>query len=100
VVQRTRELGVRLALGASPDSVRRLVVYDGMRLVAIGVACGALASLALAQFVSHLLFGVGARDLTTLAGSAVLLAAVGFVATLVPALRATRVDPMIALRAE
>jgi putative ABC transport system permease protein len=100
VVQRTRELGVRLALGASPDSVRRLVVYDGMRLVAIGVACGALASLALAQFVSHLLFGVGARDLTTLAGSAVLLGAVGFVAALVPALRATRVDPMIALRAE
>jgi predicted permease len=100
VMQRTREIGVRLALGASPDSVRRLVVRDGMRLVTIGLVFGAAAAVALSRFVSHLLFGVDTRDLVTLSASAVLLAGVGFVASYIPALRATRVDPMLALRAE
>jgi putative ABC transport system permease protein len=100
VVQRTREMGVRLALGASPDSVRALVVREGMRLVAIGLVLGGAAALGLARFVSHLLFGVEARDLTTLAAAAALLAGVGFVASAIPASRATRVDPMLALRAE
>ena len=100
VVQRTREMGVRLALGATPDRVRALVVRDGMRLVAVGLAIGAAGALALSRFVSHLLFGVEARDLATLAASACLLAVVGFVASYIPARRATRVDPMLALRAE
>jgi len=68
--------------------------------VAIGLLFGASASIALSRFVSHLLFGVDARDLVTLTASAVLLAGVGFVASYIPALRATRVDPMLALRAE
>jgi len=100
VMQRTREMGVRLALGASPDSVRRLVVRDGMRLVVVGLAFGAAAAFALSRFVSHLLFGVDARDLVTMTASALLLAVVGFVASYIPAVRATRVDPMLALRAE
>jgi putative ABC transport system permease protein len=100
VMQRTREMGVRMALGASPDSVRRLVVRDGMRLVASGLTLGAAASVALSRFVSHLLYGVDARDLATITASGVLLAIVGFIASYIPALRATRVDPMLALRAE
>jgi predicted permease len=78
VVQRTREMGVRLALGASPASVRALVVRDGMRLVTIGLAMGAAGAIALGRFVSHLLFGVEAQDVATLAAASALLAAVGF----------------------
>jgi ABC-type antimicrobial peptide transport system permease subunit len=100
VVQRTRELGVRLALGASPESVRTLVVREGMRLVAVGLAIGAVAALLLGRFVSHLLFGIEPRDLFTLVAAIGVLAAVGFLATYLPALRATRVDPMIALRTD
>jgi putative ABC transport system permease protein len=100
VVQRRREMGVRLALGASPDSVHRLVVLDGMRLVAIGLVLGAGGALAVGRFVGHLLYGVEARDAFTLAGAVALLAFVGFVASYLPAVRATRVDPMLALRAE
>jgi putative ABC transport system permease protein len=100
VVQRSREMGVRLALGASPRNVRAMVVRDAMRLVACGLACGGVAAIAVSRSVSHLLFGVDARDLTTLAGAAALLAAVGLLASIVPALRATRVDPIAALRAE
>jgi predicted permease len=100
VTQRTREMGVRLALGASPDSVRELVVRDGMRLVAIGLALGAAGALALSRLLEHLLFGVDGRDLATLIGSALLLAIVGFIACYLPARRATRVDPMLALRTE
>jgi putative ABC transport system permease protein len=100
VVKRTREMGVRLALGATPDRVRSLVVADGMRLVGIGLACGVVAALALGGLIQHLLFAVEPRDVPTLVGAAGVLAAAGFLACVIPAVRATRVDPMIALRAE
>jgi putative ABC transport system permease protein len=100
VVKRTREMGVRLALGASADSVRTLVVFDGMRLVGIGLACGLGIALLSGSLIQHLLFGTGARDVATLTVAAVMLATSGFVACVIPAMRATKVDPMIALRSE
>jgi ABC-type lipoprotein release transport system permease subunit len=71
-----------------------------MMLVGVGVAVGGAGAAALSRFVSHLLFGVEARDISTLVAAALLLAIVGFVASYIPAARATRVDPMLALRAE
>jgi putative ABC transport system permease protein len=100
VLQRTREMGVRLALGASPDSVLRLVVSQGMRLVAAGLALGIAAAAALGGWMRTLLYEVPPSDGPTLAGVALLLMAVGGVACLMPARRATRVDPLVALRAE
>jgi putative ABC transport system permease protein len=100
VVKRTREMGVRLALGASADAVRALVIADGMRLVGLGLACGLGLSLAAGGLIQHLLFATDARDVTTLTVAACVLAAAGFVACVIPARRATRVDPMMALRAE
>jgi putative ABC transport system permease protein len=100
VVKRTREMGVRLALGASPDRVRSLVVADGMRLVGIGLALGVAAAAALGGLIQHLLFAVDAHDMPTLIGATGVLAAAGFLACVIPAMRATRVDPMIALRSE
>ena len=100
VVKRTREMGVRLALGASADSVRTLVVLDGMRLVATGLAVGLGIAVASGGLIQHLLFGTGARDLPTLIVAATVLAAAGFIACVIPARRATRVDPMLALRSE
>jgi putative ABC transport system permease protein len=100
VTRRTREMGVRLALGASADSVRTLVIADGMRLVGIGLACGLAIALVSGSLIQHLLFGTGARDMPTLAVAAAVLATAGFVACVIPATRATKVDPMIALRSE
>lgn len=98
VAQRTHELGIRLALGAQPVDGLRIVVGQGARLVAIGLAIGTLASLALTRLMTTLLFGVGSRDPATFAGVAVLLAAVSLVACYIPARRAMRVDPVVALR--
>lgn len=98
VAQRTRELGIRLALGAQPRDVLRIVLGQGARLVAAGLAIGMVASLALTRLMTTLLFGIGSRDPITFAGVAALLAAVSLLACYIPARRAMSVDPVVALR--
>jgi putative ABC transport system permease protein len=100
VSQRTTEIGVRMALGATPLEVFRLVVGDGLKLTAIGTALGIGGSLLVAQWLTTLLFGVKPRDPVTLAAMAAVLLLVAAAACFIPARRATRVDPMVALRAE
>jgi len=100
VVQRTREIGVRIALGADPRSVLGLVVGGAVALAAAGVALGALGALAGTRLLSGLLYEVGATDPLTFAGVAALLLGVAAAASWLPARRATRVDPNVALRYE
>jgi len=100
VAQRTRELGIRMALGASRTSVLALVLRQGLRLTGLGVAVGLALSLGLARLLGAMLYGVAAYDAWTFAGVAALLCAVALVATWLPARRATRVDPILALKAE
>ncbi len=100
VVQRTREFGVRLALGAQRTDVLRLVFLEGARLAALGVALGMAISLAASSYISSFLFGVTSYDPVAYAGVCTILASVASVACLLPAHRATAVDPIIALRAD
>jgi putative ABC transport system permease protein len=100
VTQRTREIGVRLALGADHTNVLLLVIRQSMRVVLIGVAIGVLGSLAVARTLQSLLFEISAFDLRTFAAVSTLLAAVALLACWLPARRATRVNPIEALRAE
>jgi putative ABC transport system permease protein len=100
VVQRTRELGIRLALGAGRDVVLRGVLASGLGLVAVGIALGLGAALIMTRLLRSLLYEVSATDPAVFAGLTALLVAVGAAACYLPARRATRVDPMIALRAE
>jgi predicted permease len=100
VRRRVREIGIRMALGASHSDVLRMVVADGMKPILLGVVIGFGAALALGRVVSSLIFGVRATDPLTFAMVALLLVAVGLLATVVPAYRATRVEPIRTLREE
>ncbi len=100
VEQRTHELGVRRAVGATAEAVMRLVVGQGLRLAALGIAIGTAVGLALSRVIAGLLFGVSATDPLTFAGIALLLLLVALAACWLPARRAAAVDPMVALRTE
>jgi ABC-type antimicrobial peptide transport system permease subunit len=100
VRQRTREIGIRLALGASPERVLRMVLGEALRLAGAGVAAGLLAALFLSRYLQTLLFGVTAFDPLTYAVAALSLPVAALMAASVPALRATRIDPATSLRAE
>jgi putative ABC transport system permease protein len=100
VTQRTREIGVRIALGAEPLTITRMVVASGARMVMIGAAAGLVAALALSGLMRSLLFGIGPRDPLTFVAAPAVFVAVALVAAYVPARRAARVSPMEALRAE
>jgi putative ABC transport system permease protein len=100
VEQRTQEMGIRMALGADRAAVRKLVVWHGMRLALIGVAVGIAAAFGLTRVIAGFLFGVKSWDPAVFLGAAVVLSAVALLAVWVPATRASKVDPMEALRAE
>lgn len=100
VASRTREFGVRAALGASPGSIRKLVLMEGIRLGSIGLGAGLIAALGLVRFLKSELYGVAAYDPTTFVASTAVLLCVALLACYIPARRAMRADPMIALRCE
>src|SRR5262249_26378163 len=100
VAQRTREIGIRLALGAERRDILRLALRQGFRLVAIGIALGLAGAIAATRALRSLLFGVGPTDPFTFVAITLLLALVALLACWFPARRATQVDPMVALRAE
>ena len=100
VTRRTPEIGVRMALGAERRSVRWMILRQSLVLVGIGLALGIPAAVASTRLVESLLFGLGPRDPTVLAAAAYVMLAVGLAAAYVPARRASRIDPLVALRAE
>ena len=100
VTQRTQEIGIRMALGARRSNVFQMVIVQGARLAALGIAIGLIASLGMARLIRNFLFGIKATDPWTFAGVSLLLLGVWLFASYLPARRAMRVDPNIALRHE
>jgi ABC-type antimicrobial peptide transport system permease subunit len=100
VAQRTQEIGIRIALGSQSRDVLRLVVGDGMKLALVGVGIGLAASFGLTRLMSKLLFGVSPTDPLTFAAIVLLLLLIALLACWVPARRATKVDPIVALRVD
>jgi putative ABC transport system permease protein len=100
VSQRSHEIGVRMTLGARPRDVLRMVLHSGLRLMMIGIAAGLAGSLATVRLLSAFLFGVKPSDPTTFVAVSLLLTAIALIASAIPARKATKVDPLIALRAE
>jgi putative ABC transport system permease protein len=100
VSQRTREIGIRMALGAQSNEVLRMVMVQGMSVIVFGLAVGIVSALAFSRVMKALLFETTVNDPLTFAGVALLFLAVGLAASYVPARRVTKVDPLIALRSE
>ncbi|HXT28442.1 MAG TPA: FtsX-like permease family protein, partial [Vicinamibacterales bacterium] len=99
-MRRAPEIGLRMALGAEAKTVRRMFIWQGARVALLGVAVGALAAAALTKYIQTLLFGVGRFDVPAFAGMSAVMIAVALLASYVPARRASRVDPVVALRME
>ena len=97
---RTREIGIRAALGASEAALLRLVLDHGLMLTIIGLVIGLAGAIGLTRLMATMLFGIGPRDPITMVATALMLAAVATIASYVPARRATKVDPLVALRYE
>ena len=100
VSQRAHEMGVRIALGARLADIGRLVVSEGLRTVTIGIVVGIALSLAAGKLVASLLYGISPRDPAVMIGAAMILAVIGIAASIIPAMRAARVDPMTTLRVD
>ena len=100
VAQRMREMGVRVALGAQAADIRRLVLWQGIRVTALGVALGVIVAFVTVRYVEKLLFDTPAHDPVAFGASVGAILAVAVLASLIPARRATRVDPVVALRSE
>jgi ABC-type antimicrobial peptide transport system permease subunit len=100
VTRRTQEIGVRLALGAEPRAVRRMFIWQGTRVTLLGVLMGVLAAAGFTRYVQTLLFGVQRLDISAFVGMSAVMLAVALLASYIPARRASRVDPLVALRGE
>jgi len=100
VTQRIHEIGIRMALGARTGDVVGMVMGQGVRMIAAGIALGAIAALAVGEAIGGMLYGVHPHDPVTLVSFAVFLAAIAALACYIPARRATKVDPLVALRHE
>jgi ABC-type antimicrobial peptide transport system permease subunit len=100
VTKRVREIGVRMALGAEASGVRRMFVWQGGRVALLGIVVGAGAAIALTTYIKTLLFNVAQLDILAFVGMSAVMLAVALLASYIPALRASRVDPVVALRAE